>query len=208
MFRLFSSFRYVFLLAALGFGACAARPDKTIENLKSAVAGQQEAAALYAAFSVQARDEGLRNVANLFSAIARSEAIHVERTGRLLSRYGMCDEPKVLTPEVGLTTDNLQAAVRSERYGAETAFPVFVSVAGAERAREAEQLFGWAVEVSKLHGAYCEGVLERLRAEGSDWNVVGSWSVCPQCGCLSKTVNLTETCGLCQAPASSFLLFQ
>ncbi|WP_298080844.1 hypothetical protein [uncultured Rikenella sp.] len=49
------------------------------------------------------------------------------------------------------------------------------------------------------------GVLGR---DGSDVNVINSWSVCPECGNLYYTTSLEENCALCLTPASLFFLFQ
>lgn len=189
--------------------ACSSRPAKTIRNLQHVAASEQNAAIRYWAFSTQAREEGFRNIANLLEAIARSEQIHAERQRQLLSLYG--EEAVAATdsvPRVGTTIENLRMSVRVEDFMARTVFPMFAAAAAAEGADRAEQSFRQITAVAVRHADYCCKALEKLETEGSDCNVVNSWSVCPQCGCAYKTASLHEACDLCDQAASSFILFQ
>lgn len=191
------------------FCACSSRPAKTIENLKNVVVSEQNAAVRYGAFSIQAREEGFHNIANLLRAIARSEEIHAEYQRKVLSEYGEnISVPVDSVPKVGSTLENLKTSLRVEEYESQTVFPIFMRVAANEGMSEAELFFQWVAAVANRHAEYCCKALEKLEKEGSDRNVVNSWSVCPRCGCPYSTVSLTETCDLCETEASSFFLFQ
>lgn len=191
------------------FCACSSRPAKTIENLKNIVASEQDAAVRYMAFSVQAEEEGFRNISNLFEAIARSEEIHAGKQQAMLSRYGETTGRAVDSlPEVRRTIDNLKMAIHVKEYEALTVFPIFCSAAETENAAEIAQFFRWVAAVAEKHSYFCRKALTRLERDGSDGNVVNSWSVCPECGYLYWTTSLEDNCILCQSPASSFILFQ
>lgn len=191
------------------FCACSSRPVKTIENMKNIVVSEQNAAVRYWAFSVQAKEEGYHNIANLLGAVARSEEIHAQRQQKMLSRYGKWDcEATDTVPRVGSTFENLKTAVRVERYESETVIPIFLQVAASEGLNEAEQFFMWLSSVACRHADYCCKALEKLEKDSSDCNVVNSWSVCPMCGCPYTTATLSEACDVCETPASSFFLFQ
>lgn len=191
------------------FCACSSRPAKTIENLKNIVASEQNAAVRYMAFSAQAREEGFRNISNLFEAIARSEEIHACRQQTMLARYGETTGRAVDSlPEVRRTVDNLKVAIHVEEYEALTVFPIFWSAAETESAVEIAQFLRWVAAVAERHSLFCRKALTKLERDGTDGNVINSWSVCPECGCLYWTTNLEDNCILCQSPASSFILFQ
>lgn len=191
------------------FCACSSRPAKTIENLKNVVTSEQNAAVRYMAFSMQAKEEGFRNISNLFEAIARSEEIHARRQQTMLARYGETISAATDSlPEVRQTADNLKTAIHVEEYEAMTVFPIFSSAAEAESVAEIAQFFRWVAAVAERHSLFCRKALARLERDGSDSNVINSWSVCPECGCLYWTTNLEDNCILCQSPASSFILFQ
>ena len=189
--------------------ACSSRPDRTIENLKNAVTSETGAAVRYRAFAVQAEKEGFVNISNLLEAIARSEEIHAVRQRKALSGYGEpVGETNLPLPRIGSTRENLKMSLRTEHFMSQTVFPIFEASAAAEGATEADQLFRRATAVSVLHSEYCRNALDKLENEGSDWNVVNSWSVCPRCGCPYMTAKLRENCNICEEPASSFILCQ
>lgn len=191
------------------FWACSSRPVKTIENLKNVVVSEQNSAIRYGAFSQKAKEEGFRNVANLLEAISRSEEIHAESQRKFLKKIGeQVGEATDSIPKVGTTLENLRQTVRVEMYESQTVFPIFVAAAASEGVTEAEQFFDWLGEIALRQADCCRKALERLEKEGTDWNVVNSWSVCPGCGCPYKTASLDEVCDMCAAPASSFILFQ
>lgn len=57
----------------------------TAENLRAAIAGEHyETTEMYPAFAAEAEKEGLPEIANRLRAIARAEAHHEERYGKLL----------------------------------------------------------------------------------------------------------------------------
>lgn len=199
-------------LALPFFWACSGRPVKTVGNLRHVAASERNAMLRYRSCSARAREEGLVNVANLFSALACSEEIHVKHHIELLSKYGETVTIDQLPIDsmfrAETTVKNLRGSLRRETYESMTAFPIFEKTAATEGADEAEQFFRWLATVATRHGEYCRRVLEQLNRDGTDQNVVNSWSVCPRCGGMYETVGLQENCEVCEMPASVFHLFQ
>ena len=70
----------------------------TEEFLKAAFSGESQAHMKYLIFAEKAEEEGLKNIARLFRAIAYAEYVHARNH---LKELGM----------VGVTKDNLQAAI-------------------------------------------------------------------------------------------------
>lgn len=200
-------------LAIPFFWSCSSRPVKTIGNLRNVAASERNAAVRYRSCSTRAREEGYLNVANLFAALACSEEVHVKYQIELLERYGeeniSPDEwPVDSTFAVESTVKNLRLSLRTETYESLTAFPIFEKAAVAEGANDAARMFRELAVVATKHGDYCRRVLDKLNHDGSDRNVVNSWSVCPRCGAMYETVTLQENCEMCEMPASTFVLFQ
>ena len=190
-------------------GGCGSRPVETIENLKNISADECYAAERYADFSEQAKEEGLQNIANLFEALACSERVHTQKNREILEEYGdslVGRRDSVFL--VGRTLDNLAVTVRVKDSMAKVLFPAVAEAARRERASEAARLLDWMGTVAERHVIYCQRALVKLGRDGSDVNVINSWSVCPECGNLYYTTSLEENCALCLTPASLFSLFQ
>ena len=146
-------------LALPFFWACSGRPVKTVGNLRHVAASERNAMLRYRSCSARAREEGLVNVANLFSALACSEEIHVQHHIELLSKYGETVTIDQLPIDsmfrAETTVKNLRGSLRRETYESMTAFPIFEKTAATEGADEAEQFFRWLATVATRHGEYC-----------------------------------------------------
>jgi len=75
---------FMFMLAVVLISGCTPKPVKTIENLKAAYNGESTASAKYAAFAEKAKAEGFDNVAVMFQATSKAEAIHANNHLKVL----------------------------------------------------------------------------------------------------------------------------
>ena len=82
----------------------------TLDNLKTAFAGESQANRRYLAFARKAEQDGFPNVARLFRAAAEAETVHA--LGHTNAMGG-----------VASTADNLKAAVAGETYEHEQKYP-------------------------------------------------------------------------------------
>ncbi|MCC7493475.1 MAG: rubrerythrin family protein [Fimbriimonadaceae bacterium] len=117
----------------------------TLENLQTAYNGESNASARYAAFAKKAAEEGYQQVAVLFRAASKAEAIHAAEHAGVIQKLGGKPTKDVQTPEVRSTADNLQAAVKGETYERDTMYPGFIAKAKEEGQEDAIQRFDWAV---------------------------------------------------------------
>lgn len=198
------------LLIASLLSSCSPQPQKTLENLENASYSEVCAAQHYLRYAKQARQEGLTNIANLMEALAHSEYIQTEQIGQLRLRYDdhSLSELQDTLYVVGKTAENLQFVANAKYYKGKTAYPIFAATAADEQVYPVEGLFRQMTLVAQHHAKYCSKALEILNHDHDDHNVVNSWSVCPQCGCVYITACLTEHCVVCGEPASTFILFQ
>lgn len=199
------------LLTVLILSGCAPQPQKTIQNLDNANQSEWGTSHRYACFAHQARTEGYPNIGNLLDALACSEDIHSKHIHSVLKQYGMPQQAFLsdsLDTPVHTTIENLLFSINAKTYIGQTAFPIFASTAANEYAYSVETLFHHLTLVAQRHAMYCHKALQNLLQDKTDLNVVGSWSVCPQCGCVYITASLEENCVVCGEPAGTFYLFQ
>ncbi|RLG47944.1 MAG: rubrerythrin family protein, partial [Thermoproteota archaeon] len=98
----------------------------TEEFLKAAFSGESQAHMKYLIFAEKAEEEGLKNIARLFRAIAYAEYVHARNH---LKELGM----------VGVTKDNLQAAIEGETYEVQEMYPVYNNTAKMQGEKGAER---------------------------------------------------------------------
>ena len=163
--------------------------SSTMDNLKSAFAGESQANQKYRAFAKKAEQDGFPNVARLFRTAAEAERIHAE--GHLKSMEG-----------VGSTADNLQAAISGETYEFKDMYPPMLEQAKADD-HKAKRMFGYALEAEAVHAKLYAMALEAVK-QGKDLTEV-EFYLCPVCGNI-EIGKPTEPCKVCGAKADKFVL--
>ena len=153
----------------------------TMENLKTAFAGESQANRKYLAFAQQAEKDGLPNVARLFRATAEAETIHAH--GHLKAMGG-----------VKSTAENLQAAIGGETYEFSQMYPPMLEQAEKE-GHKAKIMFRYAVEAEKIHAGLYTKALAAVNA-GKD--IEEEVYLCPVCGHIEigKRPDKCPICGV------------
>src|SRR5664279_606623 len=103
MSRLLGSSVLFLLVAVVASSAFASGSATTLKNLQTAFNGESNANARYDAFAKQADKEGYGQVASLFRAAARAEAIHAANHAVVIKNLGGTPEAKVEKPDVKTT---------------------------------------------------------------------------------------------------------
>ncbi|MBE0681314.1 MAG: rubrerythrin family protein [Anaerolineales bacterium] len=161
----------------------------TIDNLKEAFAGESQANQKYRAFARKAEQDGFLNVARLFRTTAEAERVHAE--GHLKSLEG-----------VGLTADNLQAAIDGETHEYKEMYPPMLEQAKIDD-HKAKRMFGYALEAEAVHAKLYTLALEAVK-QGKDLTEV-EFYLCPVCGNI-EIGKPTEPCKICGAKPDKFVL--
>jgi rubrerythrin len=159
----------------------------TLENLKTAFAGESQANRKYLAFSQQAAKDGFKNVARLFKITAEAETIHAFAH---LKAMGM----------VGSTAANLKAAVSGETYEYKEMYPPMVESARKEGHR-AQTMFGYAVKAEAVHAKLYAAALAAVES-GKDLEGA-EFYLCPVCGNIEMG-KPAGPCPICGLPADKF----
>lgn len=160
---------------------------QTMDNLKTAFAGESQANQKYLAFAKKAEQEGFANIARLFRAAAAAESIHAE--GHLRAMDG-----------IGSTVENLQAAVGGETYEFTEMYPPMIEQAEAE-AHKAKRMFSYASAAEAVHAKLYQMALEAAR-QGKDLEV--EFYLCPVCGYI-EIGKPGERCPICGNPPERFI---
>ena len=192
------------LMSVLIFSGCQKiQPTKTIEDLKAGIKGKTTASAKYAAFAQKAADEGQQNIARLFMAASRAEAIHAANHTKVLE--GLGEKMPSFTPEfeVKTTADNLKAAQEGENYESTKMYPQFIADAKAEKVEKALKSFNWANDTEKKHEKFYASASNAL-ASATQNTLPANYVVCPVCGNTYDKSKQDDKCAFCQTKNEKF----
>jgi len=188
----------VAVLAVPAFAA-STPPPQTIKNLNAAFQGESNASNRYAAFSRQADQEGLPQVAKLFRAASAAEAIHRDNHKKAIIELGGTVESfKLDEVKPGTTAENLKAAIKGESHERDTMYPEFIAVAKADNAKAAIRTLQFALAVEKEHALLYQAALDQL-----GHNPPQDYFVCQICG-ATLTALPEKKCPVCRNGRDEF----
>ncbi|MEM3485207.1 MAG: rubrerythrin family protein [Candidatus Methanomethyliaceae archaeon] len=163
----------------------------TEENLKTAFSGESQAHMKYTIFADVAEENGYKNVARLFRAIAYAERVHATNHLRELG-------------SVKETKENLQMAIDGENYEVEEMYPAFKAVAELQREFGALRSINYALQAEKIHSAMYTKAKQFVE-EGRDPEIK-EIQVCPVCG-YTVEGEAPEKCPVCGTSRDKFRKF-
>jgi len=162
--------------------------SKSLDNLKTAFAGESQANRRYLAFAKKADEEGFPQIAKLFRAAAAAETVHAQNHLRAMDG-------------VKSTAENLEIAIGGENYEVVSMYPPMLAEAEAETDKRAVRTFKWALEVEKIHEALYRKARELL-GTGKDIPEM-DYYVCPICG-YTHEGPMKEKCPVCSTLPEKF----
>lgn len=181
-------------------------PDKTIANLKDAYKGESTASAKYAAYAEKAKAEGYMQIATMFEATSKAEAIHADNHKKVLESLGQKADPVEPLFTVNSTLENLTDALKGETYEIMGMYPGFITTAKAEEVKAAAKSFSWAMDTEKKHQALYKTAIEAL-ANKKEASLPKIYWVCPKCGNTYNIAKPTGDCGFCGTSSSKYIKF-
>jgi rubrerythrin len=133
--------------------------SKTIENLRTAFAGESQANRRYTYFSRRADEEGYPEISTLFRSISEGETAHALRHFDFMKKVG---DPvtKVAVPDV---KGMLESAVAGETYEFTTMYPEFAKVAHEEGFDEIAKWFEALAKAERAHAGKFQEALDGLK---------------------------------------------
>lgn len=157
---------------------------KTLKNLKAGFVAESQAHLRNLAFAMKADEEGYRQVARLFRAVAEAEGVHAFNHLRLLG--GVSD-----------TQENLESAFERENLASST-YPQFIKEANDEDNKHVAMIFSYSRDAERGHAKLYEKALEYMLGD-----VDTEYYVCGICGYVSDG-ELPDQCPICGAPREKF----
>jgi rubrerythrin len=131
---------------------------ETEQNLKDAFAGEIQAIRRYLDFAQKAEVEGLNDVATVFRSTAEGDTGHAHGHLEYLEEAG---DPATGKP-IGLTGDNLKAAIASETHEYTDMFPGMARAARQEGFDEIADWFETLAKAGKSHAGRFQKALDAL----------------------------------------------
>jgi rubrerythrin len=178
----------------------AAAATATLTNLQAAFNGESNAHAKYLAFAKKADEEGFGQVASLFRAAARAEAIHADGHAEVIRKLGGDPKADVKTPEVKSTKENLEAALKGESYERDTMYPDFIKKAREEGQKDAIRSMNRALNAEVEHAKLYTQALAAM----DSWKAgKKEFYVCPVCGYTVLKIDF-EKCPSCFTDKAKF----
>ncbi len=132
---------------------------KTLENLKTAFAGEAQANRRYLYFSRKADEEGYPEVAALFKGIAEGETAHAFHHFDSMKEMG---DPVTGAP-VANVKDMLASSVKGETYEYTEMYPTFAKVAREEGFEEVAKYFDVLTKAEHAHANKYAEALQTLK---------------------------------------------
>ena len=179
--------------------------DTTEQNLKNAFSGESQAHVRYTLFANRAEEEGLGNVARLFTAITFAEQVHAGNHFKILSHL---KEGSATFAVAGFgpgdTSKNIDIAIDGETFEITEMYPAYKEKAIRENALDAELSFSRALEAEKAHVALFNGAKETVDS-GQDMRDAKIY-VCPVCGNVFVGTP-PALCPICSTPEGKFKIY-
>jgi len=159
---------------------------RTNENLQNNFSAESMAAIKYYAYAITAEEEGRRQIAKLFRAMAEAQKIHAINTLKAISAL---DESE----------SNLSATIDSKTYDYTQRYPSLIEQSNLDENPAVSSLFQMAVKTLKAHIRLLNDALKNFkRVKDYDY-----W-VCSMCG-LVEMGSMPVFCKACGAPREKFI---
>lgn len=163
--------------------------SKTLENLKTAVAGESQARTKYNIYGEIARKEGNREIADIFDMTADNERAHAELWLSLISD--------------GIPVNTLKAlenAAGGEHYEWSDMYAGFAQTAREEGFDNIAQLFDMVGQIEQQHEQRYRTLIDQINS-GKVFTEDGEtvW-ICRNCGHLHHGKEAPQFCPVCKKP--------
>ena len=178
----------------------------TKANLRNAHGGESMAHMRYRIWGDKAEEEGYRNVARLFRAIAHAETRHaINHFQELKNEAGdsLCASMAVFG--VGSTSQNLQGGINGETYEITEMYPTYLETAKFQAEKGAQLSFFYALSGEKTHAALFQKTKQALDTDKKDVNL-GPIQICEVCGWTYEG-DAPDKCPICGASREKFQTF-
>ena len=166
--------------------------SKTEQNLKTAFAGESQAAIKYGYYSSQAKKDGYVQIANIFAETSGNEKEHAKLWFKLL-HDGMPN-----------TSDNLKDAAAGEQYEWTEMYKEFAETAREEGFERIAKMFEGVAAIEKDHEERYRALLANVENETVFKKEEKVAWICTNCGHVHYGEEAPKGCPVCAHPQSYF----
>lgn len=165
---------------------------KTLENLKTAFAGESQARNKYTYYASKARKDGFEQIADLFMETAEQEKEHAKIWFKLINGG------------IGTTEANLKDAAAGENYEWTEMYAEFAKTAREEGLTKIAELFEGVAKIEASHEKKYLKLLQNVEG-GLVFSRDGDriWQ-CANCGHIEIAKEAPKVCPVCAHPQSYF----
>ncbi|MBU1637965.1 rubrerythrin family protein [bacterium] len=172
-----------------------------LQYLQTANKTEAYESVLYANFAAKADQEGYGQVASLFRALSKAEAIHAANKATLIDQLGGTLEPPQEAFSIGTTTENLDWALNAEQHENEAMYADYAKQARKLKDSQIAKSFEYCLAAEPWH----VHILKQARNNIGDYAGVNiDFHVCADCGNTVRSLSF-EKCGVCGLPKDSFV---
>jgi len=164
---------------------------KTLENLKTAFAGESQARNKYTYYASQAKKDGYEQIAAIFEETANNEKEHAKLWFKFLH-----------DGSVPTTIDNLKDAAEGENYEWTTMYHEFAITAKEEGFNELAFLFEAVGKIEKEHEERYMTLLKNIEDQSVFEKKEEKIWICRNCGHVYVGTKAVELCPVCKHPKS------
>ncbi len=170
---------------------------KTEKNLLAAFAGESQARNRYTYFSSVARDEGYRQISNIFLETADNEKEHAKRFFSFLEGGEVEITAAYPAGVIGKTEENLKAAAAGENFEHTKLYPGFAKVADEEGFPEVSAQFKAIMVAERQHEKRYLGLRDNLvKGKVFKRDKPVKWK-CSNCGYIHEGTEAPKVCPAC-----------
>ncbi|MBF0107069.1 MAG: rubrerythrin family protein [Deltaproteobacteria bacterium] len=179
---------------------------QTEKNILKAFAGESQARNRYTFYASKAKNEGLVQMANVFTETAEQEKEHAKRLFKFLEGSTLEITDSYPAGTIADTLANLKAAAGGEEHEWKEMYPSFAKTARAEGFDAIAAVFEAIAVAEKQHGRRYRALASNLEA-GRVFKRDGkvTWR-CLNCGFLHESSEAPKACPACVHPQAYFEL--
>lgn len=179
---------------------------QTEKNILTAFAGESQARNRYTYFSSKARQEGYRQIAEIFEETANQEKEHAKRLFKLLEGGEAQVTASFPAGVIADTVTNLVEAAGGEHYEYTEMYPGFAKVAREEGFPEIAGIFESIAVAERQHEKRYLALKRNIEAgEVFEKKEKVTWR-CLNCGYLHEGNEAPDKCPACDHPRAHFEL--
>lgn len=184
--------------------------EQTIQNLTKAFIGESQARNRYTIYAKIAKKEGYEQISEIFLQTAEQEREHAKWLFRLINELKKNEEPIKVEAEapttLGVTKENLKAAIEGENYEHSKMYPEFADTAEKEGLQQIANRLRSIAKAEQHHEERYKKLIDEVENNTvfkKDKKV--TWA-CRKCGYVHEGEQPPEKCPSCDHEKSYFEL--